>query len=129
MTLVELWYSTLVPIWRNSSVDVNRSAEFPLLSLRTFRYTPPTIFTARQQSCGKIMFSVVSVCHSVCQQGPHVTTVSWGPPSPQPRPWTPARGSPGPSSEYLDLFKFGQYVAYTSVGKRTIGIRLKCVLV
>ena len=89
MTLVELWYSTLVPIWRNSSNDVNRSAEFPLLSLHTFRYTLPTIFAARQQSCGKVMFSVLFVCHSVCQQGNHVTTVSWGPPPPQPRPWTP----------------------------------------
>ena len=30
------------------------------------------IITASQRSCGKVMFSVVCVCHSVCPQGVHM---------------------------------------------------------
>ena len=32
-----------------------------------------TLISARQRSCGKVMFSVVCVCHSICPQGSHVT--------------------------------------------------------
>ena len=52
------------------------------------------IFTTRQQSCGKVMFSVVYIGHSFCQGGGlHVTTtcdalgqsqLTWDPPCPTP---------------------------------------------
>ena len=39
------------------------------------------IFTARQRSCGKVMFSLVSICHSVHrgERHPHVTVTSPNP--------------------------------------------------
>ena len=81
----------------------------------------PMFITTRQRSCRKIMFSLVSVCYSVCTQGrrgPHVTTVcdvigrsrfTWDP--------------------LPDPFKLVDYVAHTSAGMRVVGIRLKGFLV
>ena len=73
MTLVELWYSALVPIWR------------------TFQYTPSTIFTVRHQSCGNVMFSIVSARQSVYPQGvPMCDHCQFWTSTPRPWPWSPS---------------------------------------
>ena len=69
------------------------------------------MFISRQRSCGKVMFSVMSVCHSVHNEG------EGGPftaPTPQcARPW------PAPQT-CSDLFNLD-----LTVGKQTVGTRLK----
>ena len=78
------------------------------------------LITAHQRSCWKVMYSVLSVCHSVCSQGrdvsmrPPCMVISYR-----------SHGNP-PST---DVFKLVYDVAQTSVGKRAVGIQLKFLLV
>ena len=75
---------------------------------------PFLIFTVRQRSFGKVIFSVVSVCLASCSGG-------GGCPC-KPPPDTHA-APPIP-----DIFKLGYYLSHT-VGKPTDSILLKCLLV
>ena len=90
------------------------------------------VFKARQRSCGKVMFSVMSVC----QQIP--SSLSTGPP-PTPSVQGPVLVPVQTCSNLFkldlnvqehppDMFRLGHYVAH-NVGKRAVGIRLKCLLV
>ena len=69
------------------------------------------ILTARQRSCGKVMFSVVSVSSG---GSPHVA------PWPGPSPLT-KQGPP-------NILKLVYYVARASVGNRVVDMQLKCHL-
>ena len=101
------------------------------------------IFIARQQSCGKIMFSVVSVCHSVHRGVSHVTIAQdaleltiQGPPQ------FPALPPPRPPRTCSNLFNWDLAVQLPTmvlfklvncevrnVGKQVVGILLGCFLI
>ena len=49
-------------LWTNSKKEVNYSFSNSIL-LNVFRHL---IFTASEQSCGKVMFSLMCICHSIC---------------------------------------------------------------
>ena len=91
--------------WMNEWIKYYEShscvnALFCWSNLTVLRYV---IITARQGSCGKLMFSVVCVCHSICPRGRGVTithdaldlSIQRPPPSPG-LPFCTDTPSPGP---------------------------------
>ena len=82
------------------------------------------LFTARPRSWGKVMFSVVFVCHSVCSQrrsNETNTIVCYMLHETQPHP----HGYP-PSQTRLNVFIWDSVVYY--VAQIAVSIRLKCFL-
>ena len=94
--------------------------------------------TARKQSCGKVMFSVVSVCLLFCPQ-PGVPQQCLGPVPPQTcsnlfNLYLTVEGANLPTHTHTHTcthahaFKLSHCGA-RAVGKRAVGIQLKCFLV
>ena len=87
-------------------------------------------FTARQRSCGKVMFSVVSVI--MFRKGPHATITH--DPQPPASPYRDIRGPYctgthlGPTTPAPEHIKFVHYEAH-AVGERVVGILPECILV
>ena len=48
----------------------------PVLHIRCIQF-PKSIYTSRQRSCGKVMFSVMRVCRSVCPRGSPCNHYPW----------------------------------------------------
>ena len=81
-------------------------------------------------SCRKVMFSVMSVCHSVHRSGFYWSVTShMGPWVQAPQICSNLYTYTMPYRDTLDMFKLVHNVTRASVGKQVVGIQLKCLLV